>query len=119
MVARLEVMSIAVCIDKMKVALPMQDWATIEQSANKLQGSSAYIGAGKVHYACYYIQAVCANGNYKAIEDFYPLLIEACIEFKRFSRKFLAEYHSKCFIAISYLILFRDQIYRDRKCIQA
>ena len=85
----------------MKVALQMQDWASIELAANKLQGSSAYIGAGKVHYACYYIQAVCAAKNYQAVEDYYPLLIEACIEFKRFSRKFLAEHHSKFLAANS------------------
>ena len=49
------------------------------------------MGAGRLHYVCYHIQNAFHNQDYQMMVDYYPLLIETCIEFKRFSRKYLAE----------------------------
>ena len=33
-----------------------EEWAKMKMTARVLKGASGYVGAGKIHYACYYIQ---------------------------------------------------------------
>ena len=49
------------------------------------------IGAGRVHYACYYVQEAYAENDYSEMLKCYPLLVESVIELKRYMRRFLAE----------------------------
>ena len=60
-----------------------------------LKGSSSYIGASNVHYMSYFIQE---NFEYKNIDKmwaYYPGLIEACIQFRTYSRTIIAKRESK------------------------
>jgi len=45
--------------------------------------------------------------------DYYPLLIETCIEFKRFSRKYLAEKKGKKFTSLPLSYVFIGSEYKD------
>ena len=61
--------------------------------AQQLKMSSAYVGAGKLTYACFYMQdAYISPGKFDMIH-YYPLLVEAVVEFKRYIRKYLADMH--------------------------
>ena len=67
----------------------------MKQGAHQLKGASGYVGAGRIHYVCYHIQNAFQLGQHQRMAELYPLLIESSIEFKRFSRKYLAELKSK------------------------
>ena len=64
-------------------------------AAHSLKGASGYVGAGKVHYACYYIQKAYSINDYDGMVNYYPLIVEACVEYKRFSRKYIARENGK------------------------
>ena len=63
----------------------------LKDLAHSLKGSSAYVGASRIHYACYFIQELYINNKYKEMVNHYPNLVEAAIEFRLYSRKILAE----------------------------
>ena len=65
--------------------------------AQQLKMSGQYINAGKLTYACYYLQEAYVNPNAEEMVHYYPLLIEAVCEFKRGVRKYLAEEHGKIY----------------------
>ena len=67
----------------------------MKEAAHSLKGASGYVGAGKVHYACFYIQRAYNANDYQSMVSYYPLIVEACIEYKRFSRKYLARENGK------------------------
>ena len=62
---------------------------------HQLKGASGYVGAGRIHYVCYWIQNAFHDENHQKMLDYYPLLVEACIEFKRFSREYLSKEKGK------------------------
>ena len=63
----------------------MKDWTKMKDGAHTLKSASGYVGAGKIHYACYYIQKAHHENNFTEMQIHYPLIVEASIEFKRFS----------------------------------
>ena len=67
-----------------------QNWVKIEQAAYALKGSSGRVGAGKIHYACFHICDAYHKGDFKSMLVYYPLIIEAVIEFRRYSRELIA-----------------------------
>ena len=67
-----------------------KDWERIKLGALKLKGASAYVGAGRIYYACYNIEMGFYENDMQKMLDYYQLLIESCIEFKRFNRRYLA-----------------------------
>lgn len=67
-------------------------WDTIKQKAHILKGASSYIGASHLHYVCYYIQDHYHNKRFQKMIDYYPSLIEAAIEFKKYSKLMIANY---------------------------
>ena len=77
------------------------DYPVIKQGVHSLKGASGYVGAGRVHYCCYHIQKAFVDEKFQLMIDYYPFLVEYVIEFKRFSRKYLAEHKSKWFPALS------------------
>ena len=95
MLKRLEIMSLNTCAQQIAEGLNQKNWLTMKQGAHQLKGASGYVGAGRVHYVCYHIQNAFHTDDFKMMEDYYPLLVEACIEFKRFSRKYLVELKRK------------------------
>ena len=62
---------------------------------HSLKGASAYIGASRLHYICFFIQQYHVINDYEQVINYYPCLVEAAIEFKLYSRKILAESKSK------------------------
>ena len=69
--------------------------------AHQLKGASGYVGAGRVYYCCYHIQNGFNQDDIQKMVDYYPLLIESCIEFKRFSRAYLANRECKFSISLT------------------
>ena len=57
--------------------------------------TSGVIRAGFLYYATCYISDAYKQKSFKQMIEYYPFLVEAAIQFKRFSRKFLAKYKSK------------------------
>lgn len=74
-----------------------RDWLNIKQKAHALKGSSSYIGAGRLHYVCYYIQDHYILKNYQKMIDYYPSLVEAAVEFKIYSKMIIAKYKNKVY----------------------
>lgn len=89
MLENLEGMSLNQC---MKDIIPVYDskqYEQIKHFAHSLKGASAYIGASRLHYACYFIQHHFMEQNFEKMLEYYPSLVEAAIEFKTYSRKII------------------------------
>lgn len=63
--------------------------------AHSLKGACGYVGASRMHYACYFIQEAFQRGQTHLMLEKYPRLVETVIEFKRYSRRILAEHKGK------------------------
>jgi HPt (histidine-containing phosphotransfer) domain-containing protein len=55
MLGRLEAMSLTSTMKKIKEAMRTGDYEQMNCGAHTLKGSSGYVGASRIHYACYYI----------------------------------------------------------------
>ena len=71
------------------------DHKVFMDQAHALKGACSYIGAGKLHYVCFYIQDLFLNQEYSKQLFFYPNLVEAAIEFKVYSRTIIAKYNKQ------------------------
>lgn len=91
MLGSLEDMSLNQCLKDLVEAYDNKDYANIKAHAHSLKGASAYIGASRLHYMCYFIQHYYVEGNYEKMLEYYPSLIEASIEFKVYHRKLIAQ----------------------------
>lgn len=58
----------------------------MNKRAGALKIASHTIGAGKIYYACYYIQEAYREEYFIQVAEYYPLLVEAIIEVKRYIR---------------------------------
>ena len=63
----------------------------MKANAHSLKGACGYVGASRLHYSCYYIQEAYMLNQYDKMLEKYPRLVESAIEFKRYSRKILAQ----------------------------
>jgi len=61
MLGRLEAMSLQPIMKKIKDAIAVQNYEQMNMGAHTLKGSSGYVGAGRIHYACYFIQEAFQN----------------------------------------------------------
>lgn len=95
MLKRLEVLSLSQCMSQVAEGVNEGDWGKMKAGAHQLKGASGYVGAGRVHYACYHIQNCFHQDDFEGMVAYYPFLVEYCIEFKRFSRKYLTELQGK------------------------
>ena len=86
MLMQLEKLSLLVMMEKIVPAIDGKDYKTFKVHAHSLKGSSGYVGASKVHYACYYIQEHHYHERFEEMIKYYPLLVEAAIEFRIYSR---------------------------------
>ena len=89
-----EAMQLNVCMKEFANSVDARDKWQVKAQAQTLQESSGSIGAGHIHFICWSLQQACISNNFVAVIELYILLVEASIEFKRFSRKVLA--HFKC-----------------------
>ena len=97
MLNRIESLSLTTCMAQVAEGMNALDYLKIKLGAHSLKGASGYVGAGRVHYCCYHIQKAFVEEKFDLMVSYYPFLVEFVIEFKRFSRKYLAEQKRKYF----------------------
>ena len=91
MLGNFEKMTLLDHINKMKDAYDNDDHSNFKEYAHSIKGSSGYIGASRLYYACYFIQEHYVFERFDLQMQYYPTFVEAAIEFKTFSRKIIAE----------------------------
>jgi len=96
MLEKLESMTLLPNLKEISNAYDTSDYLTIKNKAHNLKGASGYIGAGPIHYCCYFIQDHFNNENYESQLAYYPCLIEAVLDYLHYSRKIIAENKGKC-----------------------
>ena len=53
---------------KVTEGMEKKDWTQLKMGAHQLKGASGYVGAGRIHYCCYWIQkAHTANDPVKIV----------------------------------------------------
>ena len=109
-------MSIGSNMSQVKEAYDKKDFDKIKSVAHTLKGACAYVGAGKLHYICYFIQDYWVKKEYDRMLEYYPSLVEAVIELKVASAKLLADHEGKTFIFDSELenCVHSDKFYLDK-----
>lgn len=95
MLGSLEEMSIIECMKKLVKEFDEKNYPEIKAHAHSLKGASSYIGASRLHYVCYFIQHHFVSKEYPEMLVYYPSLVEAAIEFKKHSRKLIADHNCK------------------------
>ena len=95
MLGSLEDMTLNECMKKMVPVYDTKNYDEIKSHAHALKGASAYIGASRLHYMCYFIQHYYVEKDYPRMIKYYPCLVEAAIEFKTYSRQIIAVNNGK------------------------
>jgi HPt (histidine-containing phosphotransfer) domain-containing protein len=86
----------------------------MKANAHSLKGACGYVGASRLHYSCYYIQEAYLLNQFDKMLEKYPRLVESAIEFKRYSRKILAENRGELITVLNHN--FRHSILRAARC---
>ena len=60
-----------------------------------MKGPAGYIGASRLHYACYYLQKAHIENEIEAMVEFYPLIVECAIELRYQVRKLIWKYDGR------------------------
>lgn len=95
MLSRFESVSLNECLYQLSEAIDQDDFEKLYRGFHTLKGASGYIGAGRIHLACYFMEEAHREKDKLKLQQAYPLLIEISIEFKRYARKFIADYRSE------------------------
>ena len=53
----------------------------MSEAVMELKGASGLVGAGRIHYTCYYIEQAYRDNKVFKLQDYHPLLIEEYIRF--------------------------------------
>ena len=70
-------------VEVMKVteAVRDRDWSGMFRATASLRGSSGYVGAGQIYYACCYVLHASEDNDFTRMKGYHPLLIEAYVSF--------------------------------------
>mmetsp|Transcript_14670 Transcript_14670/g.24990 ORF Transcript_14670/g.24990 Transcript_14670/m.24990 type:complete len:133 (+) Transcript_14670:28-426(+) len=82
-------------IKTMRELVPEYDnrnFQAIKDLAHSLKGASGYVGASRLHYACYFIQEHYVYDRKEKMLEYYPTLVESAVEFKIYSRTIIARF---------------------------
>ena len=60
-----------------------------------MKGPAGYIGASRLHYACYYLQKAHIENEIEAMVEFYPLIVECAIELRYQLRELIWKYDGR------------------------
>jgi HPt (histidine-containing phosphotransfer) domain-containing protein len=90
MVEKLEDMVLNKTMQEIVSPIENHQWDEIKQKAHVIKGASSYIGACHLHYVGFYIQDHYYKKKYQKMIDYYPSLVEAAIEYKKYSKVILA-----------------------------
>ena len=86
MLGSLEPMTLVPTLKNIVAAYEENDYKQMKELAHGLKGASGYIGASRLHYACYFIQAHYERKKFERQLEYYATLVECAIEFKMYSR---------------------------------
>ena len=95
MLGNLEGMTLNQTMKNIILPFEQKKYEEMKNLAHSLKGASGYIGASRIHYACYFIQEHFVFERYDKMLEYYPSLVEAAIEFKIHSRKIIAKFKGK------------------------
>lgn len=76
-------------LNQITLAMDSQNMSKLNQSCHALKASAGYIGAGLIHYDCYFMQDFYAKKDYNSMRQRYSRLIENSCEFISFSKEFM------------------------------
>ena len=76
-------------IKEISKALEDKNWKKFKSAAHNLKAANGYIGAGNIHYDCYYIQGFGQSKNYAGMVSRYNRFIEDSILFLIYVKKFV------------------------------
>lgn len=113
MIERFENLAINTSLDQISEGLNEGDWLKMSVGAHSLKGAAGYSGTGRIYYMCCYIMSAYRSNDFQSMIQQYPLLVETCIEYKRFARKFLAGNDCKFF---NWIQLGLCRLRRKREC---
>eukprot|EP00347_Sterkiella_histriomuscorum_P005824 403355130 len=80
---------------QLAIEFQKRDWEQIKHAAHNMKGSAGYIGASRLHYACYYMQYFFVHSDFDQMVEIYPLIVESAIEVKVESRHVMARRQNK------------------------
>ncbi len=86
MLEKIEESSLYPTLKELILAYDKKDFAQIKNKAHALKGATGYVGASRVHYCCWRMQDLFTNEKNEEMCEYYPTLIEYCLEFKVHSR---------------------------------
>lgn len=86
MIAKIESSTLVPTLKDLAIAYDKKDYPQIKNKAHALKGATGYVGASRVHYCCWRIQELFTAENYEEMMEYYPSLIEYCLEFKVYAR---------------------------------
>ena len=95
MLPQYEATSLIQILEKLAKEVAAKDWDQIKFQAHALKGPAGYIGASRLHYACYWIQRAHVEGDYQTMLEYYPLVIETAIELRFQVRVLLAKFDGR------------------------
>jgi HPt (histidine-containing phosphotransfer) domain-containing protein len=95
MLENLEKLALNKTMKDMIPAYDNRNYQAMKDLAHSLKGASGYIGASRLHYACYFIQEHFVYNRHPQMLEYYPTLVEAAIEFKVYSRILISRFKSK------------------------
>mmetsp|Transcript_40290 Transcript_40290/g.38760 ORF Transcript_40290/g.38760 Transcript_40290/m.38760 type:complete len:179 (+) Transcript_40290:1-537(+) len=81
-------------LEEIAKGLEANDTTRMKDGAHRIKGSSGYVGASRLHFATFYIHNCWEvdNNDYDGMIKYYQSTVESAIEFKVYSRQFLAEH---------------------------
>lgn len=98
MLSNLETMSLNQTMKDAVETYDNKEYEKLKMLAHSLKGASAYIGASRLHYICFFIQHYYNQHDYEQMMQYYPNLVEAAIEFRTYYRKIISQSKGKlCF----------------------
>ena len=87
---RFESIAMEQTMEQLTSSVNIPDFKKMDQAADTLKGASGYVGAGRIYYACHHMNIAYLDKDYMLMVTFYPLIVEAVIEFRRYSRELVA-----------------------------
>ena len=78
------------CLARLREGIELGDKEKIKTSCRKLKEQSACIFAGRIFYACCLMEQALVKEDHEKLMYTYPLVVEACVEFRIYSKEFIA-----------------------------
>ena len=86
MLSKFEDMTFLHLMEQIAIAVDNNDLLKMMNDAHQLKSPAGYIGASRIHYACYFIQEHYMYKRYADMMEYYPTLLEAAVQFRVLSR---------------------------------